>query len=184
MIQWKKVSHSPEGVVLVNQILHERGCNKKNYFHTFLVCACIDQSHALFICLSVRTCGSGLDDEQGEYRATAKKKRLSLSLKNNKKEDRFASITRDELEQMSKYKMPKNSELNSKWAMKNLADWVESYNTRNPDKPCPLEILSEFCSKSILNEWLCVYINETRNQKGESYVQGHFTPCFVVSPGK
>ena len=57
--------------------------------------------------------------------------------------------------------MPKNSELNSKWAMKNLADWVESYNTRNPDKPCPLEILSQCCSKSILNEWLCVYINET-----------------------
>ena len=98
-----------------------------------------------------------------------KRKRLSLSLKNNKKEDSFASITRDELEQMSKYKMPKNSELNSKWAMKNLADWVESYKARNPDKPCPLEILSEFCNKSILNEWLCVYINETRNQKGESY---------------
>ena len=76
-----------------------------------------------------------------------KRKRLSLSLKNNKKEDRFASITRDELEQMSKYKMPKNSELNSKWAMKNLADWVESYNMRNIDKPFPLENLSEFAVK-------------------------------------
>ena len=98
-----------------------------------------------------------------------KKKRLSLYLQKKKREDRFSTVTSDALKEMSSYKMPKNSELNSKWAMKNFSDWMDCYNTKNPDEPCPSELLSEFCSKATLNKCLCVYINETRNCKGERY---------------
>ena len=53
--------------------------------------------------------------------------------------------------------------------MKNLREWFEDYNVRNPLNKCPDDILSPFCSKESLNKWLCVYITETRNQKGEPY---------------
>ena len=67
--------------------------------------------------------------------------------------------------------MPKNSSQNCKWDMKNIADWLENYmyNRRNPDQPCPSDILFPSCGKEVLNEWLCVYVNKTRNQKGERY---------------
>ena len=64
-----------------------------------------------------------------------KKPRLSLSLK--KREDRFESVSETELEEMAQFKMAKNSAQASKWAMKNLGDWVEDHNRRNPSNLCP-----------------------------------------------
>ena len=58
-----------------------------------------------------------------------KKQRLSLTLK--KRQDRFGSISECELEEMAQFKMRKNSEQSSKWAMKNLGDWMEVHNKRN-----------------------------------------------------
>ena len=107
------------------------------------------------------------DEENLDPNQRPKRRRLSLSLKN--KVDRFADVTQETLEDMSLYKMPKNSSQNCKWAMKNFVEWLESYNSRNPDKPCPSDVLSPSCGKDVLNEWLCVYVNETRNQKGERY---------------
>ena len=104
------------------------------------------------------------DEENLDPNQRPKRRRLSLSLKN--KVDRFADVTQETLEDMSLYKMPKNSSQNCKWAMKNFVEWLESYNSRNPDKPCPSDVLSPSCGKDVLNEWLCVYVNETRNQKG------------------
>ena len=97
-----------------------------------------------------------------------KKKRLSLSLK-NKKGSRFGTISDEQLKSMTSYVTPKNSAMSSRWALKNLNDWMQEHNNQNPEKPCPEEILSPSCNKALLNEWLCVYIVETRSHSGERY---------------
>ncbi len=110
--------------------------------------------------------------EKENSEPNTKKRRLSLSRKKKKMNDvdRFADIPNETLESMATYNMPKNSALNSKWAMNNLNDWFVDYNTRHPDKRCPPEILSPSClSKDLLNKWFSVFISETRNQRGEPY---------------
>ena len=74
-----------------------------------------------------------------------KKRKLSLSLKN-----RFKAVTNDELEDLSKVKLTKNTIQSTPWAMKN-------------------EILLPSCSFDTFSKWLCVYVAETRSQTGEVY---------------
>ena len=94
----------------------------------------------------------------------SKKRRLSLSLKG-----RFKTVSEDQLTAMSKPSVPKNTEKSSKWAIKNLKEWYEDYNSRNTNEMCPEEILSHTCSKEVLDKWLCVFINETRSRTGDPY---------------
>ena len=68
-----------------------------------------------------------------------KKKRLSLSRRKNNNPDRFVTVSKESLEEMSTMKMPKISELNCKWAINNLSDWRENYNLKNVDNPCSPE---------------------------------------------
>ena len=65
----------------------------------------------------------------------SKKRKLSLSLKN-----RFKAATNDELEDVSKVKMTKNTIQSRRWAMKNFQDWFSGYNDGNPEDRCPDEI--------------------------------------------
>ena len=81
-----------------------------------------------------------------------KKRRLSLSRKG-----RFKTVSEDQLTAMSKPSVP-NTEKSSKWAIKNLKEWYEDYNSGM----CPEDILSHTCSKEVLDKWLCVFINETQ----------------------
>lgn len=90
------------------------------------------------------------------------KKRPLLSLKKQKK-SRSAVTPEDQLASMSSYAMPKNLAISSRWA---LNDWHEEYNARNPTKQCPEQLLLSTCTK---DEWLSVYITETRNHQGERY---------------
>ena len=60
----------------------------------------------------------------------SKKRKLSLSRKGK---GRFSSVSEDHLTVMSMPKVPKNIEKSSKWAMGNLKDWFEDYNSRNPN---------------------------------------------------
>lgn len=99
-----------------------------------------------------------------ENASEPKKRRLSLSLSKH----RFAIVSKETLADMN-YKMPENSAKRSKWALKNLREWFDDYNKRNPDHMCPDDVLSPTCSKVLLNKWLCVYINETRLCTGELY---------------
>ena len=93
-----------------------------------------------------------------------KKHRLSLSLKS-----RYRNATCVELEDLSKVKMLKNTSLSTRWAMKNFTDWFSGYNTRNPDNPCPDEVLLPSCPAEVLSKWLCVYVAETRSHTEEAY---------------
>ena len=97
-----------------------------------------------------------------------KKKRLSLSL-NKKNTSRFGSTSKETLKAMATVTLPKNSAHSSKWATKNLRDWLVDYNYRNPENECPEDLLSPFCSKEILNKWLCIYVTETPNQDRDAY---------------
>ena len=87
----------------------------------------------------------------------SKKPKCLLSLKKNVR-PRFKEVNEDVLQEMSKPIVPHNTSLNTKWAMKNLTDWYNDYNKRNPENPCPEEIILPFCSAEKLNEWLCVYV--------------------------
>ena len=81
----------------------------------------------------------------------SKKKQLSLFLKK-----RFKSTDQDELEEMSKPKIPSNTSIRTRWAMKNFSDWFESYSSKNPDDLCPDKLLHPSCDAKTLNKWLCV----------------------------
>ena len=94
----------------------------------------------------------------------SKKPKLSLSRKN-----RFKVVSEGQLSSMTKQSVPRNTEKSSKWAVKNLQEWYEDYNSRNPDERCPEEILSPVCSKQVLAKWLCVFVNETRSRTGDLY---------------
>ena len=57
--------------------------------------------------------------------------------------------------------------------MKNLTDCYiynyNDYNKRNPENPCPEEIVLPNCSAEKLNECLCMYVAETRSHSGDQY---------------
>ena len=57
-----------------------------------------------------------------------KKWLLSLALK--KHQDCFGRVSECELHKMAQFKMRKNSEQLSKWAIKNQGDWMEVHNKR------------------------------------------------------
>ena len=63
----------------------------------------------------------------------------------------------------------KNTEKCNKWAIKNLKEWYENYNSGNSSEKCPEEILSHICSKEVLDKWLCVFVNKNRSTTGDPY---------------
>ena len=70
---------------------------------------------------------------------------------------------------MPRILVSKNTSISTRWAMKNLQNWFEDYNKRNLEHPCPDDILSPFCKAEVLNEWLRVFIQETRTKNGERF---------------
>ncbi len=90
-----------------------------------------------------------------------------MSLSKNKR--RFEESTDEDLARLLKPQVPKNTDVSTRWAMKNFRDWYEDYNTRNPSNRCPEELMLSSCSLALLNKWLCVFVSETRNQNGEKY---------------
>ena len=95
-----------------------------------------------------------------------KKSRLSLSLN---KRQRFVPVAKETLDSMADLQVPKNTEISTRWAMKNFQDWHKDYNERNFGDRCPDELLLPTCSKELLNKWLLVYVTETRSKDGSCY---------------
>ena len=52
-----------------------------------------------------------------------------------------------------KAKIPKNTDINTRWAMKNFTDWLSDYNLRNPESVCPEEVILPSCPAETLNKW-------------------------------
>lgn len=95
-----------------------------------------------------------------------KRRKLSLTLS---RRQRFGETSREEILALEKVQVPKNTEVTTKWALKNLNDWFKDYQERNPDCPCPESILTPSASKDDLNKYLTIYITETRNKNGDRY---------------
>ena len=98
--------------------------------------------------------------------APSKKPKLLLSRKGK---GRFSSVSQDDLTSLTssvcrspKFLKIKKSPVSGR--LTNLMDWFEDYNARNPDNPCPGEILTCECSKEVLNKWLSVFVNETQSK--------------------
>ena len=92
------------------------------------------------------------------------KKRPSLSLKK-----RFKLASSDELTEIKKYNPPKNTQVNTKWAMNNFEQWMQWHNCQDGSEACPDFVLSPECSPELINKWLSVYVCETRNKSGGDY---------------
>ena len=80
-----------------------------------------------------------------------KKRRLSLKVKGK---HLFQAASDNDLAMFSKPQVPKNTDVSTRWAMKNFTDWYQDYNARNPEEPCPKEVNSPKCSTAVLNRWL------------------------------
>ena len=78
--------------------------------------------------------------------------KLTLSVKK-----RFKSSTEAERAELEKPQVPKNTEVNTKLAMKNFSDWVFDYNSRHPpEEQCPKIVLDSSCPAEDLNNCLSV----------------------------
>ena len=78
------------------------------------------------------------------------------------------SVSDDELQELSKGFIPKNTDTNTKWAVKNFTEWMKARNERCPNEPVPPDLLS--CADvNLLNTWLLRFAVETRNAKGDFY---------------
>ena len=66
------------------------------------------------------------------------------------------------------YQVPKNTAVNTKWAVKNFIDWNSSCNDRHPEDPCPDDLLLSD-NPTELSLWLQRHILGTRKKDGTSY---------------
>ena len=103
---------------------------------------------------------------------SAKKPRLSLKLKKNNDDGeptelnftRFESPEKS-LESYQRGFVPKNTEVNTKWAVRNF---MSEYNSHHSDKPCSEDILLTD-SSSDLSYWLQKYVLGTTKKGGQCY---------------
>ena len=95
-----------------------------------------------------------------------KKQRLSLSLRDT----RFKPITQNQVQELEKKIVPKSTTAATQWAMKIFREWFADYNDRKTDQEkCPDIVLSSDCPSDVLNKWMTVFVEETRNSDGENY---------------
>ena len=95
-----------------------------------------------------------------------KKRKLSLSLLNR---CRFSESSSEVISSLQKVTVTKNTKISSRWAVKYLNDWFKNYQERNPNCPCPQNIVTPSPKKEDLKRFLTIYIAGTRNQKEERY---------------
>ena len=132
---------------------------------SFLVAQCVS-SFWFILCSLFLTFLAIIDDIQQGNAPPNKKSRLSLSLN---KRQRFVPVAKETLDSMADLQVPKNTEISTRWAMKNFQDWHKDYNERNFGDQCPDKLLLPTCSKELLNKWLSVYVTETRSKDGSCY---------------
>ena len=101
-------------------------------------------------------------------------KKLRLSLPKPKpdgpqpaQEKRFSSPNKS-LESYQEGFVPKNTEINTTWALRTFNEWRDAYNLRHPELLCPADLLLSGSSKDI-SFWLQKYILSTRKKSGDRY---------------
>ena len=96
-----------------------------------------------------------------------KKRRLSLCL--NKK--RFGEFVSENLLELTKKTVPKNTQKNTSWAIRNFNDWRAEREQRFPGEPeCREDIFDKSpWNVGELNHWLSMFVLETQRSDGERY---------------
>ena len=83
---------------------------------------------------------------------------------------RFRTLSNEELENISKPFVPKNTETSTRWALENFHCWLKHRNStaKEDEDKCPVTLLEDMDSEQ-LNKWLSAYVAETRKVNGEPY---------------
>ena len=93
-----------------------------------------------------------------KVKAVAKPKDYSTS--------RFETpTTSDQLQQLSKGVVPKNTQKNDAWALKTFIDWIHARNSSCPEDLCPQDVLLTY-DASLLDKWLSLFTIEVRRKDG------------------
>ena len=111
------------------------------------------------------------DDQEKENHdlnpPSPKRKRLSLTLKGKGKK-RFASVSVEQVEELQKQNVPKNTQRSTQWAVRCFDMWLKHWNETSPQNQCPPDILLSD-DLEILCKWLCVCVCEMRKLDGSEY---------------
>ena len=80
------------------------------------------------------------DDQEKENHdlnpPSPKRKRLSLTLKGKGKK-RFASVSVEQVEELQKQNVPKNTQRSTQWAVRCFDMWLKHWNETSPQNQCP-----------------------------------------------
>ena len=106
--------------------------------------------------------------DEGKENEPPSAKCLCLSIKKTCR-PRFKTVSPRSLKKLATPNPPKNTQVNTNWAIRNLAMWFEWHNKQEGAEMCPEEVVSPSCSSETLNKWLPVYVAETRNKDGKRY---------------
>ncbi len=85
----------------------------------------------------------------------------------NSSDSRFHITTEEEIAQLAIKSVPKNTQVNTKWAVATFNTWREHHNKFSENK-CPFDILEQNNSY-ILSHWLRIFAIEVRKVNGEQY---------------
>ena len=97
----------------------------------------------------------------------AKKRRLSLSLKDRKtKQERFTSDS-PKVDKLKRKVVPHNTEKNMEWALKVFRDWMD-WRKGEDKEASPQDILVSEDGVAICR-WLCKFFTEVRKDDGLEY---------------
>ena len=98
-----------------------------------------------------------------------KQRCLSVGSRSVENDVRFKAVNPETLANLAKPYAPKNTRLNTQWAMNNLRDWWKWHNSLSATEKCPEVVLSADCSANELNIWLPVYVAVMKNKEGKRY---------------
>lgn len=108
------------------------------------------------------------DDKECEAAPIPKRKRLSLKKKPKATERYDFAVSEDDVERHRKGYCPKNTKINTDWAVRSFHQWREARHSSKPTDSCPPNILlSDDVSE--LDRWLYRYLTETRKTDGSEY---------------
>ena len=105
-----------------------------------------------------------MSEEKENYCPALKWKRLSLKLKGKK---RFASVSSEQVDELKKVIMPKNTQRSTQWAVRCFNLWLQHQQPIAYDNCREDLLLSD--NMEALCKWLCVCICEMRKEDGSEY---------------
>ena len=109
--------------------------------------------------------GREMSEEKENDCPAPKRKRLSLKLKGK---ERFASVSSEQVEELTKAIVPKNTQRSTQWAVRCFNSWLQHRNKQSPHDKCPEDILLSDDMEALC-KWLCVCVCEMRKEDGSEY---------------